>query len=99
MGLNDASAQYVGTGSNSNTEYVEGYYKDNGTYVEGYYRTESNNYNLDNFNAEGNYNPYYGEYGDVEYESPYNSYYSREYDTDLNSFDYNKNSSESDWGF
>lgn len=82
-----AFAQYSGTGSNSDVEYVEGYTKDNGTYVEGYYRTKANDYNLDNFSAEGNYNPYTGEYGDVEYDSPYNSYNSSSslYDTDYSS--------------
>lgn len=69
-----AFAQYSGTGSNSDVEYVEGYTKDNGTYVEGYYRTEANDYNLDNFSAEGNYNPYTGDVGTIEYDSPYNSY-------------------------
>ena len=94
-----AFAQYSGTGSNTDVEYVEGYTKDNGTYVEGYYRTEANSYNLDNFSAKGNYNYYTGEVGTVEYDSPYNSYnsssnynsssynYDIDYDTD-NSLDY-----------
>lgn len=66
-------AQYSGTGSNPNSEYVEGYYRDDGTHVEGYYRTKKNSYNLDNYSAEGNYNPYTGEKGNKEYDSPYNS--------------------------
>ena len=88
-----AFAQYSGTGSNTDVEYVEGYTKDNGTYVEGYYRTEANDYNLDNFSAKGNYNPYTGDVGTVEYDSPYNSYNSSSnynsssslYDTDYSS--------------
>lgn len=48
-----AFAQYPGTGSSSNVEYVDGSTKDNGTYVQGYYRTEANDYNLDNFSAKG----------------------------------------------
>ena len=94
-----AFAQYSGTGSNTDVEYIEGYTKDNGTYVKGYYRTEANSYNLDNFSAKGNYNSYTGEVGTVEYDSPYNSYnsssnynsssynYDIDYDTD-NSLDY-----------
>ena len=88
-----AFAQYSGTGSNSDVEYVEGYTKSNGTYVDGYYRTEANDYNLDNFSAKGNYNPYTGDIGTIEYDSPYNSYNSTSdysssssyYDTDYSS--------------
>lgn len=81
-----AFAQFTGTGSNSNVEYVEGYTKSNGTYVEGYHRTEANSYNLDNFSAKGNYNSYTGEYGTVEYDSPYNSYNSSSTSVSTSSF-------------
>ncbi|NGP90056.1 hypothetical protein [Fodinibius halophilus] len=66
-------SQYVGTGSNTNTTYVNGYFRSDGTYVQGHYRTSRNSYNLDNFSAKGNFNPYTGEFGDIEYSSPYNS--------------------------
>ena len=71
--LETAVAQYSGTGSNSNVEYVEGYTKSNGTQVDGYYRTKANSYNLDNFSAKGNYNSFTGDIGTKTYESPYNS--------------------------
>jgi hypothetical protein len=86
FGMGEVNAQYTGTGSNNNSEYVEGYTRDDGTVVEGYYRTEPNDYNLDNYSAEGNFNPYNGEVGDKTYESPYNSSFND--DADFNSIDY-----------
>ena len=74
LSLNDSIySQYWGTGSNSNTTYVRPYVKSNGTYVEGHYRTKRNSFNLDNFSAKGNYNPYTGKTGTKVYDSPYNS--------------------------
>ena len=84
-------AQYSGTGSNSSVEYVQGYTKSNGTYVSGYYRTKANSYNLDNFNAKGNYNPYTGSTGTKTYKSAYNSYQSTS--SSLPSFNSSSNSS------
>lgn len=72
--LDTATAQYTGTGSNSSVEYVQGYTKSNGTYVNSYYRTKANSYNLDNFSAKGNYNPYTGSTGTKTYKSAYNNY-------------------------
>jgi len=86
VNFNQVFAQFTGTGSNSETEYVEGYYRDDGTYVEGYYRTEKNDYNLDNFSAKGNYNPYTGETGDKIYDSPYNSLHNKDYDIDKDDY-------------
>lgn len=74
-----AIAQLSGTGSNSSVEYVSGYTKSNGTTVQGYYRTKANSYNLDNFSAKGNYNPYTGNTGTKTYKSAYNSYKSTTY--------------------
>jgi len=52
--------------------YVEGYTRDDGTYVQGHYRSESNQYEFDNYSAEGNVNPYTGEpgYKDHEFSTP-----------------------------
>jgi len=68
-------AQYSGTGSNKKTTKVKPYVKKDGTYIKGYRRTKTNSYNLDNFKAKGNYNPYTGKTGTKKYKSPYNSLY------------------------
>jgi len=66
-------SQYYGTGSNKKTTKVKSYIKKNGTFVKGHIRTKRNSYNLDNFNAKGNYNPYTGKLGKKKYKSRYNS--------------------------
>jgi len=71
---NSIKAQYIGTGSNKKTINVKGYFKKDGTYIAPYKRTKTNGYNLDNFKAKGNYNPYTGKIGKKIYKSPYNSY-------------------------
>lgn len=66
-----ASAQYYqrggqnnyGTGSNSNSHYVQPHYNNNGSYVGGHYRTNPNSTQSDNYGASGNYNPHNGTYG------------------------------------
>lgn len=70
---NPIYSQYYGTGSNKKTTKVKPYIKKNGTYVKGHRRTKTNSYNLDNFNAKGNYNPYTGKIGRKKYKSQYNS--------------------------
>lgn len=106
-------AQFDGTGSNSKVEWVKPYVKDNGTYVEGHFRTKRNDYNLDNFNAKGNYNPYTGETGNKTYSSPFNSLYdngstsslyehdnnSYKLDYDLDTYDFNKKSFDNNYDF
>lgn len=52
-----------GSGSNSRSNQVNGYYNNRGTYVESYRRTNPNNTTNDNYNTRGNYNPYNGQYG------------------------------------
>jgi hypothetical protein len=49
-----------GTGSNSNSNRVDGYTRSNGTYVQPYQRTNPNSSTTDNYGARGNYNPYSG---------------------------------------
>lgn len=61
--LDPASAQYYGTGSNSRSNQVDGYYNNRGTYVDSYRRTNPNDSTSDNYNTRGNYNPYNGRYG------------------------------------
>ena len=58
-----AAAQYYGTGSNSRSNQVDGYYNSRGTYVDSYRRTNPNDSTSDNYNSRGNYNPYNGRYG------------------------------------
>jgi len=61
--MDSASAQLYGTGSNSQSSYVNGYTNSNGNYVQGYQRTNPNSTTLDNYGTRGNYNPYTGSYG------------------------------------
>jgi len=68
-------SQYSGTGSNKKTTKVKSYFKKDGTFVKGHRRTKTNSYNLDNYRAKGNYNPYTGKIGTKKYKSPYNSLY------------------------
>ena len=60
-----ARAQYYnyGTGSNSQSNSVSGYYRDNGTYVAPYQRTNPDSSTSNNYGARGNYNPNNGRYG------------------------------------
>lgn len=58
-----AQGYQYGTGSNSNSTYVDGYTTDRGTYVEPHYRTNPNSIESDNYGARGNYNPYNGRTG------------------------------------
>ena len=67
-----ASAQYVGTGTNSglygtgsnpNSHYVSPYVNSRGTYVQGHYQTNPNSTQLDNYGTRGNVNPYTGAVG------------------------------------
>lgn len=67
-------AQYTGTGSNSKTTNVKSYTKKDGSQIKEHKRTETNSYNLDNFKAKYNYNPYTGKTGKTTYKSPNNSY-------------------------
>ena len=68
-----ASAQYgnnsrsgygtYGTGSNSRSHSVDGYYNSRGTYVQPHRATNPNRTQYDNYGTRGNYNPYSGKYG------------------------------------
>lgn len=46
---------------------VRGYYTPRGTYVQSYYRSNANSYKFDNYSARGNYNPYSGRAGTVNW--------------------------------
>lgn len=46
---------------------VRGYTTSRGTYVNSYYRTSPNRYRYDNYSARGNYNPYSGKTGTVNW--------------------------------
>ena len=52
-----------GTGSNPNSNSVDGYTRRDGTYVQPYQRTNPNNTQLDNYGTRGNTNPYSGQTG------------------------------------
>lgn len=52
-----------GTGSNPNSQSVDGYTRNNGTYVAPHYQTNPNNTQLDNYGTRGNFNPHNGQYG------------------------------------
>ena len=56
-------ANQYGTGSNPQSQGVQGYTNHNGTYVQPYERTMPNNTQADNYSTRGNVNPYNGEYG------------------------------------
>lgn len=58
-----AQAQYLGTGSNSNSHGVSGYTRGNGTYVQPYTATNPNGTQRDNYGTSGNYNPNNGHFG------------------------------------
>ena len=60
--------------TNSNYQYIDGYYRSNGTYVEGYYRTAPNNTINDNYSTYPNVNPWTGQQGTIA--PDYNSGYS-----------------------
>lgn len=42
---------------------VNGYWRNDGTYVEPYHRSSPNSRLYDNYNSQGNVNPYTGQYG------------------------------------
>lgn len=52
-----------GTGSNPSSTRVDGYSRRNGTYVAPAQRTSPNSTQRDNYNTQGNYNPYNGKTG------------------------------------
>ncbi len=52
-----------GSGSNYQTESVDGYTRRDGTYVAPYQRTKANDTTDDNYGTSGNYNPWTGETG------------------------------------
>ena len=45
--------------------YVRPHVKNDGTYVEGHYKTRPNNTTADNYNTQGNVNPFTGQAGAV----------------------------------
>jgi hypothetical protein len=53
---------------------VNGYYKSNGTYVQPYVRTSPNSTKLDNYSTKGNYNPYTGQQGTLNVNTPQQNY-------------------------
>jgi len=52
-----------GSGSNSQSQGVQGYTNHNGGYVQPYERTMPNSTQTDNYNARGNVNPFNGAIG------------------------------------
>lgn len=52
-----------GTGSNPQSQEVQGYTNHNGGYVSPYERTVPNGTQMDNYGTRGNLNPYTGAYG------------------------------------
>lgn len=46
---------------------VKGYTTRSGTYVNSYYRTSPNRFRYDNYSARGNYNPYTGKSGTINW--------------------------------
>lgn len=46
---------------------VRSYTTSRGTYVNSYYRTSPNRYSFDNYSSKGNYNPYSGRTGTVNW--------------------------------
>ncbi len=46
---------------------VRGYTTRSGTYVNSYYRTSPNRYKFDNYSSKGNYNPYTGRTGTINW--------------------------------
>jgi hypothetical protein len=62
-----ASAQYLGTGSNSNSHPVQGYTTNNGTYVQPHQQTNPNSTVRDNYGTAPNVNPYTGAVGTRRY--------------------------------
>ena len=52
-----------GTGSNPQSQGVQGYTNHNGGYVQPYERTVPNGTQTDNYGTRGNQNPYTGAYG------------------------------------
>jgi len=62
-----ASAQNsftYGTGSNSNSHYVQPHYNNNGSFTGGHYRTNPDSARSNNYGSYGNYNQHNGGYGD-----------------------------------
>ena len=76
-------AQYTGTGSNTKTTKVKPYIKKDGTLIKEHRRTKTNSYNLDNYKAKNNYNPYTGKVGTKTYKTPNNSLYKSSYKSTL----------------
>jgi len=77
--ISPSYAQYTGTGSNIKTTKVKPYIKKDGTIIKEHRRTETNSYNLDNYKAKNNYNPYTGKVGTKTYKTPNNSLYKSSY--------------------
>jgi len=46
---------------------VKSYTTSRGTYVNSYYRTSPNTYRFDNYSSRGNYNPYSGRTGTINW--------------------------------
>jgi hypothetical protein len=55
-------------------DYVNGHYRQNGTYVQPYVRSNSNYTQYDNYSTKGNYNPYSGDYGTINVNTPSHNY-------------------------
>ena len=53
-----------GTGSNSNSHYVQPHYNSGGGYTGGHYRTNPDSSRSNNYGSYGNSNPYTGGIGD-----------------------------------
>ena len=63
--------------------YVKPHFRSNGTYVEGYHRSAPDNSYINNYNSQGNVNPYTGQQGTRSYDS-----YLNDRNSNNNSFDY-----------
>jgi hypothetical protein len=65
--------------------YVNGYTRSNGTYVQPYTRSDSNYTQFDNYSTRGNINPYTGNSGTINVNTPSHNYgYNQDYSNNSN---------------
>lgn len=62
-GTNSPYGGGLGTGSNPNSVYHQGYTTRSGTTVQPHYQTAPNHTQYDNYGTSGNFNPHTGAYG------------------------------------
>lgn len=74
---------------------VKGYYRKDGTYVAPYHRSSPDNTVKNNYDYEGNTNPYTGAVGDNHYRSnPTSEYYEPNYQPQQRSHNYNTDNNQ-----